>query len=248
MGSLPSEQHMDNSTTPSWNSECRCGLGLQSLQRTHGMDSGQVNIHTYSKKIYTSQVDLLASRLNHQLPKYVSQHPDPEAMSVDAMHMTLQWNKWTSFIHPPPPIVMRPRILKKIREDQSTCLLIAPNWPAQTWYPLLLQLLIDIPAILPMSEHTIYLPFNRQAGHPLWRTLKLAVAAFRGRCEAGGLPPQVGDILMASWRDGAKKRYEGPWKLWTSWCLSRNTSPFSATITEVLLFHSEQFNQRNLSY
>ena len=102
MGSLPSEQHMDNSTTPSWNSECRCGLGLQSLQRTHGMDSGQVNIHTYSKKIYTSQVDLLASRLNHQLPKYVSQHPDPEAMSVDAMHMTLQWNKWTSFIHPPP--------------------------------------------------------------------------------------------------------------------------------------------------
>ena len=40
------------------------------------------------------------------------------------------------------------------------------------------------------------------------------MAAFRGRCEAGGLPPQVCDILMASWRDGTKKRYEGPWKLW----------------------------------
>ena len=74
------------------------------------------------------------------------------------------------------------------------------------------------------------------------------MAAFRGRCEAEGLPPQVCDILMASWRDGTKKRYEGPWKLWTSWCLSRNTCPFSATITEVLLFLAEQFNQRNLSY
>ena len=54
MGSLPSEQHMDNSTTPSWNSECRCGLGLTSLQRTHGMDSGLVNFHTYGKKILHS--------------------------------------------------------------------------------------------------------------------------------------------------------------------------------------------------
>ena len=44
---------------------------------------------------------MFASRLNHQLPKYVSRHPHPVAMSVDAM--TLQWNKWTSFIHPPPP-------------------------------------------------------------------------------------------------------------------------------------------------
>ena len=48
--------------------------------------------------------------------------------------------------------------------------------------------------------------------------------------------------------DGTKKRYEGPWELWTSWCLSRNTCPFSAAITEVLLFLSEQFKQRNLSY
>ena len=199
MGSLPSEQHMDNSTTPSWNSECRCGLGLMSLQRTHGVDSGLwsgLSIFTrIVRKFYTPQVDLFASRLNHQLPKYVSQHPDPEVMSVDAM--TLEWNKWTSFIHP--PIVMLPRILKKIREDQATCLLIAPNWPAQTWYPLLLQLLIDIPTILPMSEHTIYLPFNRQARHPLWRTLKLAVwplsgdavkqEVFHHRCATYSWPP-----------------------------------------------------------
>ena len=63
-------------------------------------------------KYYTPQVDLFASRLNHQLPLYVSRYPDPGAMEVDAM--TLKWNRWTSFIHA--PIIMLPRILKKIRE------------------------------------------------------------------------------------------------------------------------------------
>ena len=59
-------------------------------------------------KYYTPQVDLFASRLNHQLPLYVSRHPDPGAMEVDAM--TLQWNRWTSFIHA--PIIMLPTARK----------------------------------------------------------------------------------------------------------------------------------------
>ena len=155
-------------------------ITAQHLPGTQNVDADWASCH------YTPQVDLFAPQLNHQLPKYVSRHPDPEAMSVNAM--TLQWNKWTSFIHP--SIVMLLRILKKIREDQSTFLLIAQNWPAQTWYPLLLQLLINIPAILPMSEHTIYLPFNWQARHPLWRMLKLAVWPLSGDavkvwCEGG---------------------------------------------------------------
>ncbi|XP_022806778.1 uncharacterized protein LOC111343852 [Stylophora pistillata] len=127
-------------------------------------------------KYYTLQVDLFASRLNHQLPRYVSRHPDPVAMGIDAM--MLQWNKWTSFIHA--PIVMLPRILKKIREDQATCLLIAPNWPGQSWYALLLEMLVDIPAILPMSEKSLYLPFDLEAQHPLWKTMKLVVWPLSG--------------------------------------------------------------------
>jgi hypothetical protein len=129
-------------------------------------------------KYYTPQVDLFASRLNHQLltwitnpnnhqlPLYVSRHPDPGAMEVDAM--TLHWNRWTSFIHA--PIIMLPRILKKIREDQATCLLI----------PLLLERLVNIPSLLPMTETSLYLPFDREAQRPLWRTMKLAVWPLSG--------------------------------------------------------------------
>ena len=132
------------------------------------------------RKFYTPQVDLFASRLNYYLPKYICV-TTPRSRGDECGCNDLAMEQM-DIIHspPPPPIVMLPRILKKIREDQVTCLLIAPNWPAQTWYPLLLQLLINIPAILPMSEHTIYLPFNRQARHPLWRTLKLAVWPLSG--------------------------------------------------------------------
>ena len=75
---------------------------------------------------------------------------------------------------------MLPRILKNIREDQATCLLNAPSWLGQSWYPLQLEMLVDIPSILPMSEKTLYLPFNLEAQHPLWRTMKLAVWPLSG--------------------------------------------------------------------
>ena len=197
MGSLPSKQHMDNSPTPSWNSECRCGLGLTSLQRTHGVDSGQVHFHTYSKKILHStsryvciSTESLTTEICVTTPRSRGDECGCNDLAIEQMDI----------IHSPPPsIVMLPCILKKIREDQATCLLIAPNWLAQTWYPLMLQLFIDIPAILPMSEHSIYLPFNRQARHPLWRALKLAVwplsgdavkqEAFHHRCATYSWPP-----------------------------------------------------------
>jgi hypothetical protein len=52
------------------------------------------NIFTkIGEKYYIPQIDLFASRLNHQLPKYVARYPDPDAVATDAM--TLQWNSWT---------------------------------------------------------------------------------------------------------------------------------------------------------
>lgn len=65
------------------------------------------------------------------MPKYVLSYLDPGALAVDAF---LQyWSKRTCLIHPPG--VLLPRILKKIREDEATALLIAPNWSGQPWLP-----------------------------------------------------------------------------------------------------------------
>ena len=120
---------------------------------------------------YTPEVDLFASRLNHQVPLYLACHPDPGAMAIDAF--TLDWSQWTSFIHP--PIVLLHRILLKIRQDKATALLIAPAWAGQPWYLSLLEMLVDLPAKLPTSQKTIFVPFDQTAVHPLWKTLALTV-------------------------------------------------------------------------
>ena len=48
------------------------------------------------QRFYTPEVDLFASRLNHELPQYVSRYSDPETLAVDVFLQ--DWNKWTCII------------------------------------------------------------------------------------------------------------------------------------------------------
>ena len=129
-----------------------------------------------TKRFYTPEVDLFASRINHQLPRYVARYPDPRSIATDAFLQ--HWGQWTVFIHA--PIMFLPRVLQKIQQDQATGLVIAPTWPGQPWFPTLLELLVDVPAQLPITERTIFLPFEQQAIHPLWKTLRLTVWPLSG--------------------------------------------------------------------
>ena len=123
------------------------------------------------QRFYTPEVDLFASRLTHQVPKYVSRYPDPGALAVDAFLQ--DWSKWSCLIHP--PVVLLPRILRKIREDQATALVIAPNWSGQPWFPELIQMLVDQPLLLPQFPSLLFLPFQPAEHHLLWQSLHLAV-------------------------------------------------------------------------
>ena len=74
------------------------------------------------------------------------------------------------------------------------------------------------------------------------------LADFKARLQAAGLPEEVCQVLMASSWGSTQKRYEGPWKLWSSWCIQRQKCPFSAAVMDILTFLTEQFNSRSLSY
>ena len=128
------------------------------------------------QRFYTPDVDLFASPLTHQVPKYVSRYPDPTALAVDAFLQ--DWSKWACLIHP--SVVLLPRILRKIREDQTTALLIAPNRSGQPWFPGLLQMLVDQPLLLPQSPSLLFLPFQPTVHHPLWQSLHLTVWPLSG--------------------------------------------------------------------
>ena len=99
------------------------------------------------------QVNLFASRLTHQLMNYVSWRPDPEAMATDAF--TLDWTKSMGYANPPWNLVGR--VLTHVRSQQAKVTLIAPIWRAQVWYPILLEMLVQEPLLLPASPSLILL-------------------------------------------------------------------------------------------
>jgi hypothetical protein len=62
-----------------------------------------------------------------------------------------------------PPFSLIPKCLEKISGDQAEGILLVPAWPmhAQTWYPLLLQMLTQEPKLL------LWIPEVELLRHPL---------------------------------------------------------------------------------
>lgn len=112
---------------------------------------------TINHKLGPLEVDLFASRLSTQLPTFVSWRPDPEAMATDAF--TIDWSGLNAYANPPWNIVGR--VLAQAKQQIADLVLIAPVWKTQTWYPVLLEMCMDFPRIIPESHDLI------QPTHPL---------------------------------------------------------------------------------
>ncbi len=104
-------------------------------------------------------LDLFATRLNNRLPVFVSPMADPLAVDVDAMSMS--WRGMYAYAFP--PFVMLGRVLEKVLKDHPCeMILVAPKWPNQSWYARLLELLVDLPLVLPLREDLLFQPHNHQ--------------------------------------------------------------------------------------
>ncbi|XP_044156772.1 uncharacterized protein LOC122943252 [Bufo gargarizans] len=137
-------------------------------------------------------VDLFASRLNTHLPRFFSWRPDSEAEAVDAF---LQ--DWSSALqYSFPPFAMIPRMLLQVRRQVAELVVVIPFWGTQAWYPVLLELLTDVPLLLPGRTDLLQGPLG--APHPLLLDGSLQLLA----CPISGLPERSQAFrrqLDASW-------------------------------------------------
>jgi hypothetical protein len=124
-------------------------------------------------------LDLFASRVNKQYCRFVSYRPDPEAEAVDAF--SLSWRELNFYAFPPFCIICR--VLQKVRREQSAGVVVVPDWSAQSWYPVLLRLLVTPPVKLRCSDDLLQLPSNPRAVHPLIQKkhLNLLVCKISGK-------------------------------------------------------------------
>ena len=94
-------------------------------------------------------IDLFASRLTAQLPRFVSWKPDPEAEAVDAF--TLDWSQLRGYAFPPFALIGQ-CLRQVLRQSVSQLTIVAPVWETQLWYPLLLEMTVDHPILLHPSQ------------------------------------------------------------------------------------------------
>lgn len=92
-----------------------------------------------------TQIDMLASRQTAKLPLYCARTMDPGAAFVDAL--VIPWN--FQLVYTFHPLAILPRVIKKIKQSNTTTILLAPNWPNRVWYTDLIRLSISKPWRLP---------------------------------------------------------------------------------------------------
>ena len=123
----------------------------------------------------TPRVDLFATSLNSKLPLYCSRLPDPNSLNRDPM--TMPWDDDLYYLFP--PISMTLRALSKIRREEAEVIAILPWWPSRGWFPLVLEMLIDHPVLLPLRTDLLTGPGGES--YPSLKSLHLAAWRLSGK-------------------------------------------------------------------
>ena len=160
---VPTKSYPHFSSTCCRSSEhlCRSTLPLSTVE--HRMDAMQEDILTDRGSLRMSrQIDLFVSSQNHQLKTYCSWIANPKALKIDAF--SFSWDFNLVYLFPPFPLIHK--CLSKIKRDKCRVILIAPVWKSRLWYPIILGILMDPPALLPVRKDLSQLPLSNQT-HPL---------------------------------------------------------------------------------
>ena len=86
-------------------------------------------------------IDAFASQMKTQLPRFWSRYNDDKMLARDALQQD-----WTSeALYCNPPYALIPRILNLVHQFHCTqCVIIAPIWPSQPWFPVLMTMSIEV--------------------------------------------------------------------------------------------------------
>ena len=112
------------------------------------------HVQTHCSIFGKPDIDLFASRINHQLSNFISWRPDPLAQAVDAFF--INWLPTYNYCFPPFSIILE--VLQKIQEGKAQAIVVVPYWTTQNCFPVLLGILVDHPLIMTASLNILYLP------------------------------------------------------------------------------------------
>lgn len=115
------------------------------------------------------EIDLFATRFNHQLERFVSPFPDNLAEMIDGL--SVDWNQKDLYAFPPFPLI--PKVIQRLHHFKCQMTLIAPLKWNRSWITPLLQLCTEVPRKLPLRKDLLVQ--DQKLFHPDLESLNLHV-------------------------------------------------------------------------
>ena len=194
----------------------------------------------YKKEVGCFSIDHFATRVNHQVPAFVSWRSEPEAVATDAFNV--KWDFQLAYLFP--PFCMIKRCLRKIQQDQAHC--TCPDHTSVEKQSLVSSQSISVGRATIASSKmagSSETPRHKKDTPPVPSKQLQAgcMAHFRAKLTKEGFSQKVSDILLSSWKKKTASQYEGAWKAWSGWCSEREINPFSTTLENILEFLADLF-------
>ena len=168
-------------------------------------------------------IDLFASRLTFQLPRYFSWRPDPMALATDALLQ--EWEGLKAYANPPWNLVGR--TLGKAQREKVE--LSEPAGPVSG---------------LPQTNPTM-------GEYALLGTAESAIPEIIPQLAVWPISNRDTKLLLASWQSKSSKSYDSMFQKWIGWCKERNTDPISGPVSEVANFladlYEKGYQQRSIN-
>ncbi len=124
-------------------------------------------------------VDLFATRLNTKVEAFYARLPDPLALPGNPLQV--DWSQGLLYMYAPQPLLSL--ALHKVIREEAQVIAIIPWWPRRGWFPLVLQLLVDLPVLLPEVDGLLV--GGDGVFHPNLHELRLAAWRLSGDLSAG---------------------------------------------------------------
>ena len=101
-------------------------------------------------------------------------------------------------------------------------MLVVPYWPTQTWWPYLMNMLLDFPLTVSTSTTPTAAPTSQE-------TSNTRLPLIRNLLTSRGISAGAAQIIMQSCRARSQKQYQTYHQRWQEFCPSRSINPISAS-------------------
>ena len=161
MDLVPEQPSQPHCTTHPRRNQYSSRLGVQGLSGLERLETQPTNVCSHQQTV-GSLWDRPDCKPPDQTTSQICElETGPRGPGNDAF--TVDWNKWKGYAFS--PFSMIGRCLRQVQVQQVVELVIVtPVWPAQAWYPLLLELCVDYPVLLPQDPSLL---MRGQEIHPL---------------------------------------------------------------------------------